>query len=93
MSLKLLKIDKKGRLSLGLSFANMPVQIEEREGGEWLVKVVELIPAKEMWLMENKKALNLVTSGILQARKHELGDDPRTGHDYGWLEEVDEENV
>lgn len=93
MSLKLLKTDGKGRVSLGLSFANVPVQIETREEGEWIVRIVETIPAREMWLMKNKEALNLVTGGIVQAQNHELVADPRNRRDYSWLEEVDEENV
>ena len=92
MSFKLLKTDAKGRISLGLAFSGLPVEIEEREEGEWIVRLVETIPAREAWLMKNKAALNLVTAGILQARKQEFVEDPMKGKDYSWLEDV-EENV
>lgn len=85
--------DKKGRVSLGASFANVPVHIEPKGKGEWMIRVVEAIPAKEAWLMKNKEALNLVTTGILQAQNREFAEDPMEGRDYSWLEEVDEENV
>jgi hypothetical protein len=93
MSRRLLKTDGKGRISLGQAFANMPVQVEEREEGEWTVRIVEAVPARELWLMKNKSALNLVTAGILQAQAHEFAADPRKEREYSWLEDVDEENV
>lgn len=94
MPLKVLKkTDAKGRLLLGPAFANIPVQVEERGIGEWTVTVVEAVPAKELWLTQNKEALNLVTSGILQAQERQLTEDPRQGREYSWLDTVDEENV
>mgnify|MGYP001595558198 CR=1 FL=1 len=82
-------IDKRGRVSLGMPFANLPVHIEPKGEGEWVIKVVEAIPAREAWLFKNKKALNLVTSGILGAQRREFGKDPRKGRDYTWLNDVD----
>lgn len=93
MPRRFLKTDGKGRISLGQVFANVPVQVEERGEGEWTVRVVEAVPARELWLMKNKAALNLVTEGILQAQAYEFAEDPRKGRDYSWLEDVDEENV
>lgn len=93
MSLKLLKTDAKGRVSLGPSFPHVLVEIETRGEGEWTVRLVKTIPAREMWLMKNKEALNLVTSGIMRAQRHEFVEDPRKGRDYSWLADVDEENV
>ncbi|MCI5066646.1 hypothetical protein MRY87_13070 [bacterium] len=82
-------IDGKGRVALGASFANLPVRIEADGYGEWKIRVIEAIPASEVWLMKNKEALNLVTTGILQARNHEFADDPTEGREYSWLDEVD----
>ncbi len=90
---KLKTTDRKGRVSLGPSFANVPVHIEPTGEGEWMVRVVEAIPVKEMWLLKNKEALNLVTAGILQAQNREFADDPMKGRDYSWLEEVEEGDV
>jgi hypothetical protein len=52
---------------------------------------VEVILAKELWLMKNKEALKLVTAGIVHAQNHEFVEDPLEGHEYSWLDEVDEE--
>lgn len=89
MSVKLLKTDAKGRVSLGQSFANVPVQLEARDGGEWVLRLVEAIPVKEAWLFKNQEALNLVTSGILQAQQREFAQDPRV-EKHAWLEEMDD---
>jgi hypothetical protein len=93
MAFKLLKTDAKGRISLGQAFSRVPVEIEARGEGEWMVRLVETIPAREMWLMKNKAALNLVTKGIMHTRNHEFAEDPRKGRNYSWLENVDEEDV
>jgi hypothetical protein len=54
-------------------------------------RVVEVIPAKELWLMKNKEALHLVTAGIVHAQNCEFVEDPMEGHEYSWLEEVDKD--
>lgn len=83
--------DGKGRISLGTSFANVPVRVETNGRGEWVIRVVEAVPIQEAWLLKNKEALNLVTAGILSARKQEFVADPRRGRDYSWLDAEDDD--
>lgn len=83
--------DNKGRVSLGTSFSNVPVSIESQGKGEWIIRIVEAIPASEAWLMKNQDALNMVTSGILQAREGKFAEDPRKGRDYSWVAEEEAE--
>jgi hypothetical protein len=85
--------DSKGRISLGTSFANVPVRVETNGRGEWVIRIVEAIPAQEAWLLKNKEALNLVTAGILSARKQEFVGDPRKGRNYSWVDEEEDDDV
>ena len=84
---------ERGRVSLGVKFANVPVQIEPHGEGEWIVRLIEPIPAHEAWLFKNKNALNLITRGILAAQNREFVADPRDGRDYSWVENVDGEDA
>jgi hypothetical protein len=61
-------IDAKGRLTLGESFANRTVIVEERGDGEVLVRLARVIPEREAWLYENEAAKASVRRGIAQAR-------------------------
>lgn len=60
-------VDSKGRITLGASFANRTVIVEERDG-EIVLKLARLIPQSESWLYENKEALASVRRGLNQAR-------------------------
>jgi hypothetical protein len=55
--------DSKGRLTLGDSFANQTVLIEQHGEGEVLVKLARVIPAREAWLFDNAAALGSVPRG------------------------------
>jgi hypothetical protein len=60
-------VDSKGRLTLGESFANRTVLIEERGAGEVIVRLARVIPEQEAWLYDNKAALGSVRRGLKQA--------------------------
>lgn len=60
-------VDSKGRVTLGASFANRTVIVEERED-EIVLKLARLIPERESWLYENDAALASVRRGLNQAR-------------------------
>jgi len=60
-------IDSKGRLTLGESFANRTVLVEERDG-EIIVRLARVVPEREAWLYENEEALASVRRGLQQAR-------------------------
>jgi hypothetical protein len=60
-------VDSKGRLTLGESFANRTVLVEDRGKGELLIKLARVIPEREAWLYENREALASVRRGLNQA--------------------------
>ncbi len=60
-------VDSKGRLTLGESFANRTVLVEDRGAGEVLVRLARVIPEREAWLYDNKGALAAVRRGLRQA--------------------------
>jgi hypothetical protein len=60
-------VDSKGRLTLGESFANRTVLVEDRGKGEVLITLARVIPEREAWLYDNKKALASVRRGLNQA--------------------------
>lgn len=66
-------IDSKGRLTLGASFANRTVIVEER-GDEIVLKLARIIPDREAWLYENDEALASVRSGLRQARNRKFAE-------------------
>jgi hypothetical protein len=60
-------VDSKGRLTLGDSFANRTVLVEDHGEGEVLIKLARVIPEREAWLYDNKDALASVRRGLKQA--------------------------
>ena len=70
------QVDSKGRLTLGESFANHTVLVEQRGEGEVLVKLARVIPAREAWLYENKAALASVRKGLKQAAERKFAKGP-----------------
>ncbi len=67
--------DHKGRLTLGVAFANRTMILEER-GDEIVLHMARVIPEREAWLYENPAALASVRRGLQQARKRQLSDGP-----------------
>jgi hypothetical protein len=59
--------DSKGRITLGDSFANRTMLIEER-GDEIVLRLARVIPEREAWLYENKEAMASLRRGLTQAR-------------------------
>lgn len=70
-------IDSKGRVTLGASFANRSVIVEER-GDEIVLKLARLVPEAETWIYENVKALSSIRRGLNQARAKKFA---KTGPD------------
>jgi hypothetical protein len=59
--------DAKGRVTLGERFANRTVLVEDH-GDELVIRLARIIPEREAWLYENKKALGMVRRGLKQAK-------------------------
>ena len=60
-------VDSKGRLTLGESFANRTVIVEQHAGGAVLIRLALVVPEAEAWLYENEQAMESVRRGIRQA--------------------------
>jgi hypothetical protein len=73
--------DNKGRVALGIRFANRSVIIDQLNETEVIVKLARLIPEREAWLYENAEALNAVREGLAQARAGKLTEGPNIDAD------------
>jgi predicted transcriptional regulator len=60
-------VDARGRLTLGPRYANRLVIVREHEDGTVEVIPAEAVPAREVWLHKNPKALKAVRAGIEEA--------------------------
>lgn len=63
--------DSKGRITLGESFANRTVLVEQRDD-EIVLRLARVIPEREAWLYANEKALSGVRRGLAQARNRKF---------------------
>lgn len=68
--------DSKGRLTLGEAYANRTVLVEEREGGEIVLRLARVIPEREAWLYDNPGALAQVRRGLGEARARKFAKAP-----------------
>lgn len=59
--------DSKGRITLGESFANRTMLVEQR-GDQIVLRLARAIPERESWLYDNEKALASVRNGLQQAK-------------------------
>lgn len=76
--------DSKGRITLGESFANRTMIVEER-GDEIVLRLARVIPEREAWLYESKEALASLRRGLKQARARKFA---RKGPDLGAAAEL-----
>ncbi|HUS44911.1 MAG TPA: hypothetical protein VM219_02635 [Phycisphaerae bacterium] len=69
-------VDARGRLTLGPRYANRLVIVREHEDGALEVIPAEAVPAREVWLYKNAKALEAVRAGIEEARAGRFAEAP-----------------
>lgn len=69
------KADSKGRITLGGSFANRWILVEQKDD-VLILRVAKMVPEHEAWLYENPKAVDLLRTGLDQARKRKFGRAP-----------------
>jgi hypothetical protein len=73
VSVKMLRPDAKGRISLGhLATGVSSYAVHQKKNGTILLEPFVEIPAKEKWLFDNKTALKQVKAGLEQAKSGEL---------------------
>ncbi len=64
--------DSKGRVTLGRHFANRTVLVSHVSENEVVVKLARVIPEDEIWLHQNREAMDSVQRGLEQARRGQL---------------------
>ncbi len=74
MTIKL--VDSKGRLALGSAFAGRMVIINDEDPDRLVITLAVAIPEREAWLYQNPAALDLVRTGLEQARAREFVEGP-----------------
>ena len=68
-------IDDRKRLTLGKEIGNFRrVRIYKNDRGEILLKPLVEVPASELWLYENKKALDSVKKGLNNAAEGNISE-------------------
>ena len=75
MSLKIVRPDSKGRVTLGILANGVSgYVVTETEDHKLILEPYVEIPAREKWLFENKQALKQLKQGIEQAASGDLSD-------------------
>ena len=74
--MKLKQVDSRGRIPIGVQFAGRSMTVQLRKDGSVLLVPCVAIPEREQWLFKNKKALELVRTGLEQAAQGQFVDDP-----------------
>lgn len=69
-------VDKKGRLNLGQQFAGQMVIVTEDAEGTLTIQRAAVVPQREAWLHQNRKALAAVQRGLEQATEGQFSDGP-----------------
>ncbi len=82
------KLDAKGRLVLGPSYANATVLVEEVAHGEIRVRMAEVIPVGEAWLFKNEEALSLVKEGLSQAKRGKVAKGSLNKGSMSWVDKL-----
>ena len=67
--------DSRGRVTLGQEFANRTVIVKRIDATAVSVTLGHVIPARELWLHENKAARALVDTGLEQAATGQFADE------------------
>ena len=64
--------DSKGRITIGSEYAQKTFLLEKNGETTIILKLAEVVPAKEAWLWKNDQAFNRVIEGIQEARQGKL---------------------
>jgi hypothetical protein len=80
-SIPLMKVDGRGRVSLGKGFAHRLVLMRELAQGCVQIELAEAVPAREAWLHKNQAAFESVMRGLEQSGRGEFATAPKLGKD------------
>jgi hypothetical protein len=80
-------VDARGRLTLGPELANALVLVKYRDDGVVEITKAEAVPAHEVWLYRNPKALVSVLQGIEEAKAEDFVDAPDIEGDLRMMKE------
>ncbi len=69
-------VDSKGRITLGLDFANQTVVIDDSNPNQLVIRKMVLVPAEEAWLYKNRAAMNSLRKGLAQASDLQFSESP-----------------
>jgi hypothetical protein len=67
--------DGRGRVSLGLAFANRTLLVETADDCI-VIRPARVIPEREAWLYQNKDALAQVRAGLAESRNRKFAKPP-----------------
>ena len=83
-------VDGRGRLTIGPEFANQVVILTPLDGGGLEITPGEVVPAREVWLHRNPRAIKAVLKGLAQAKSQQFVEGPDIEADAGLAEKMDE---
>ena len=71
-----LKVDGRGRVSLGKAFAHRLVLVSKVSEDCVQIELAEAVPTKEAWLHKNRTAMESVMRGLTQTGQGEFAQPP-----------------
>lgn len=83
------KVDGRGRVTLGKAFAHRLVLMTPVAQGCVQIELAEAVPAHEAWLHKNKAALASVMQGLEQTGRGEFVDAPELETDSSASQPID----
>lgn len=65
-------VDSKGRIALGTHLVGRTVIVDDSDPDKIIITPAVVIPEREAWLYQNRKALNSVRRGLAEAKERQI---------------------